>query len=398
MATAPDLTVDVSRPYLPTSGGSLAAELTIEPGRRRQPTARQVMVVLDTSGSMRGPKLQEAKRGAELVVEQLDEADHLALIAFDDTPETAIGPARRGELDRQVAGNRIAALEAGSGTDIHAALGQARAAFERFPDAEAASRRILLLSDGRDNYRDASAFAGLARSIDESGIRIEAAGLGTEYDEATIRTLAERARGRWRHIQEGGEVERFFGTAVTAMETVVGTDATLQFDCADGVDLAAVHRAAPQVQAAEVIYENGAAVVKLPDLMEGTAQRLTLEIEAPPGSRGETAILAELTLTAGDHTVSTALTVNYTTDAEKLSQGNTAVQLAHDEAIARAALARGATAVAAERTKLLEAKHGEAAAETVAELETERTLVERGDRAAKERATLVEDSSGAPST
>jgi hypothetical protein len=90
MTTTPDLTIDVSRPSLSETGGTLAADVTIEPGRRREATTRHVAVVLDTSGSMRGPKLQEAKRGAELVLGQLAEKDHLAVIAFDDDPEAVI--------------------------------------------------------------------------------------------------------------------------------------------------------------------------------------------------------------------------------------------------------------------------------------------------------------------
>jgi Ca-activated chloride channel family protein len=386
---ASELSTAVSRPYLPPTGGPLVAEVTVDPGRQTTPVTRQVALVVDVSGSMSGAKLEQVKRGTELVLGGLDDEDSLAVVAFADEPTVVLEATPFGEVGHDAVAERVAGLSAGGGTDIAAALERARDELAGLPDGEDVARRLLLLSDGKDSHRPASAFESVARAVDEAGARIEAAGIGEEYDEATIRTLGTTARGRWRHIDEADEIAAFFGDAVREMGTVVGSDAELRLGLADGVEVREAYRAAPQVQEATVDRAGGERVVRLPDLHDRERQRVILTLAAPGGT-GE-ATLADLRLRARGATAEGRVAVEYTDDEALLATENTDVLLDHDETRVRTALGRGDVETAVERTTRVREKHGAAAAETVAELDAEVTRVREGGRAERADTTVVDD-------
>lgn len=386
---APTLSTAVSRPYLPPNGGPLVAEVTVDPGRQTSPVTRQVALVVDVSGSMSGAKLEQVKRGTELVLGGLDDDDSLAVVAFADEPRVVLPATSFGDVGRDAVAERLAGLSAGGSTDIGAAIGCARDELAGLPTGDDVARRLLLLSDGKDSHRTAEAFEGIAREVDEAGVRIEAAGIGEEYDEATIRTLGTTARGRWRHIDEAGEIGAFFGDAVREMGTVVGSDAELRLGLADGVEAREAYRASPQVQEASVDDVDGERVVRLPDLHDRETQRVILTLAAP-GGRGE-ATLANLRLRARGATAEGRVTVEYTDDEALLATENTDVLLDHDATRVRTQLARGDVDAAAERATRVREKHGAAAAETVAELDAEVTRVREGGRAERADTTVVDD-------
>ena len=110
------------------------------------------------------------------------------------------------------------------------------------PETDDAVRRVLLLSDGKDNSHEPDDFRELATDIDQSGIRILSAGIGTDYDDETIRTLGTTARGEWTHLESPGDIESFFGDAVEAANSVVAANAQLKLDVAPGVEIGEVYQ------------------------------------------------------------------------------------------------------------------------------------------------------------
>ncbi len=112
------------------------------------------------------------------------------------------------------------------------------------------------------------------------GIRIKAAGIGSDYREETIRTLGTVARGEWTHLDAAGDIESFFGDAVEEAGTVDAPDARLELDVADGVEVSEVYRSLPQTQSVNPDWEDNTAVVPLPDLLDRETQRVVLGIHA----------------------------------------------------------------------------------------------------------------------
>jgi len=389
-----EIRTDVNRPAVPTDGTTITAEVDVEPGSRAADVQRHIALCIDTSGSMDGAKIQRARDGASWVFGLLEDDDYVSIVAFDSDAELVMRPSRWGDIDRQDAMDAVETLTAGGSTDMFDGLRTAQNALEALDMRDDATRgtvvrRILLLSDGKDKHNDPPDFRDLAIDVDESGIRVEAAGIGDEYNEDTIRTLGTTARGEWTHLEGPGDIEDFFGEAVEQANSVVAPDAELHLDVKDEVEISEVYRALPQAQDVDVYWENNAASIKLPDLIEREHQRVVMKIHVP-ARRGEaeTVDLVDVTLSARGEQASDTVTVEYTTDNERLAEHNEEVQLDHQQTVIQTELGKGNVEQAETQVEKMTKIHGEDT-EIVQEVERQTELVKEGGRAERNQATKI---------
>ncbi len=393
--TEANITVDLNRPYLPPLGQSqqIIGRVTVEPGIQTSNVERHIALVVDTSGSMSGAKMERAKNGAKYVLGYLDDDDIISIIGFNSSPTTLLPASRYGEIGREYVVEKIDELTAGGGTDIHGGLNEAAEELKDIPRTDNTARRILLLSDGKDNKRGPADFERQAQEIDGHGIRIRAGGVGDEYSEETIRTLGTAARGEWSHIEEAAEIQEFFGEAVAEAATVVGSNTELEMNIADGVEFTEVYRAMPQVQQTDVEYMGpNIAVVKLPDLRERETQQVLMKIQVPGFETEQSFEIADLTLRAGSQTATTSIEVTFTDDGDLLGVENQDVGRALDMTRVKDDLGKGNVEDAETRVEQLETKYGEQ--QEIEELEDDVTRVKQGGRAEQENATRVKPDDG----
>ena len=382
----------VNRPHVPADGAKITAEIDVEPGTQESSVRRHVALCIDTSGSMGGEKIQQARDGAAWVFGLLEDDDYVSLVGFDTEATVHIPTTRWGRLDRDEAMDAVDDLAAGGGTDMFGGLSAAQEELRSSRAGPGAVKRLLLLSDGKDNDHEPEEFEALAREIDEAGVRIQSAGIGEDYNEATIRTLGTTARGSWTHLEAAGDIESFFGEAVEQAASVVAPDAQLELDVAPGVEVSEVYRALPQAQEVDVEWEDNAAVVKLPDLTEREHQRVTLKVHAPARRENEAEVsLADVTLSARGDTASDTLSVEYTDDDAKLAEHDESVSVDHKQTVIRTELGKGNVEAAETEIEKMTVVHGEET-EAVEEAERQTQLVKEGGREEQSQATkLVTD-------
>jgi Ca-activated chloride channel family protein len=387
---------DVNRPHVPADGTTLTATVDVEPGAQAggESNERHILLCLDTSGSMDGAKLDQAREGASWVFGLLEPDDYVGIVAFDSDASVVMRPTRWGETSREAAMSHVDDLAAGGGTDMYDGLDTARTALDSLsyrPETDDAVRRVLLLSDGKDNSHEPDDFRELATDIDQSGIRILSAGIGTDYDDETIRTLGTTARGEWTHLESPGDIESFFGAAVEQAQSVVATDAALELDAASGVEVSEVYRALPHAEAVDVEWSANTARVPLPDLAERENQRVVLKVHAPArGELGE-ATLADVRLTASGREAADRIAVEYTDDDAKLAEHNESVSLDHRQTVVRTELGKGNVADAETEVRKMTQIHGEETA-VVEAAKHQTRLVSEGGRGERNDATrIVED-------
>jgi tight adherence protein B len=148
----------------------------------------EVVVVIDTSGSMAGAPIQSATAAATDFVSSLDPETRVAVIGFGATVETAAGF----DANRRQTNNAIAGLQAAGETALYDALVAASQAF-----GPGNSRRfVVVLSDGTDTA-SSSSLQEAARALDGSGAALYAITLESdEADFAGLRDLAGRVDGQ----------------------------------------------------------------------------------------------------------------------------------------------------------------------------------------------------------
>ena len=151
--------------------------------------AIDVVLALDTSNSMAGDPLEQAKMAARSFLAELSQEDAVAVITFDDAVEL-IQPYT---IDRTVATAAIDSVSAGGGT----ALYQATSESLRLAAGAGSGREVVvLLSDGLDNGSTDSRESAQA-AAETMGVPIFAIGLGADIDVSYLEALAELSGGRF---------------------------------------------------------------------------------------------------------------------------------------------------------------------------------------------------------
>lgn len=198
-------------------------------GRELDRTSRpplNVVFLVDTSGSMNGPnRLPLVQRGLELLAQQLDGRDHLAIVTYAGSVGTAL-PATSG-ADQQAIREVIRALGAGGGTNgsggIHAAY--AEALKHAKPGVQS---RVVLCTDGDFNV-GTTGHDELKRLIEAkraTGVFLSVYGFGMgNFKDQTLETLANVGNGVYGYIDDEREarkvmVDEALGALVTIAKDV----------------------------------------------------------------------------------------------------------------------------------------------------------------------------------
>lgn len=302
---------------LSPSGGETTVEVTIDPIAKTKPTTRHVVLLIDTSASMLGRKIDNAKSGARRALRALDPDDYVSIVGFDSEIEVVQQIVQWKEADQKAARKAVDAIQAGGGTDIYKGLETARDQLvERAPDQGRAVDRIILLSDGQDRYSP-STYRKLASEFDEDGISIMAAGIGTEYDEAVMLALANASGGTPADLSEE-DIGEFLGETVSETEDVLAPDPILRIEPGEGfvVKDEPAYFDSPLIEQRHISARNDHAELELSELQVDKVQRLSFEMLGQPRSAGLVHELAELTVVDATDTAlaRTTVEIEYTQD------------------------------------------------------------------------------------
>ena len=173
-----------------------------------------LIIVLDKSYSMVGPKLELSKEAAKAALDLLEPTHSFGLVTFDDTPYVTVPLQPAVEKPRM--NDFISRIIAGSQTNIYPAL---ETAFQALADSEAEVRHIILLSDGKtyaDDYEE------LVSLMSDSDITVSSVAVGQEADRELLGNIATWGGGRAYFIQDAERVPRIF-----IQETQIASQSTL---------------------------------------------------------------------------------------------------------------------------------------------------------------------------
>lgn len=166
--------------------------LAIQPKATIRPdeiTGREVMIVIDTSGSMSGLPLQQAKRVASSIVGSLTERDSFNILSFAGSVDAMAGHMKAGDDRGKQSGLRyLADMRAGGGTEMELGVVEM---LTREP-ADGRVRMIYFLTDGFVGNDDV--VLGAAHELLGSN-RIFTVGIGQAPNRALLDSLADIGRG-----------------------------------------------------------------------------------------------------------------------------------------------------------------------------------------------------------
>ncbi|MBL8607899.1 MAG: VWA domain-containing protein [Myxococcales bacterium] len=180
----------------------LGADKSTDEARQRAPIA--MAVVLDTSGSMSGEKIVEAKRAVLQLIRDMRDDDMIAFVRYSDSHELVQPLARVGDVRRTLEA-RVEQIRADGGTRIAPALAVGRRALD---DARPGFvKRMVLVSDGLDDTRPAS--EATARASFGSGVTVSSLGVGLDFDESYMGSVAMNGHGNFAFVKDGASIGAF---------------------------------------------------------------------------------------------------------------------------------------------------------------------------------------------
>lgn len=216
----------------------LGVWVDVPDGRPSVRPPMDVALVIDTSGSMAGAKIENARNAASTLVRSLKDGDIVALDSFSDNAKTLVPPTRLDASSRERILHAIAGLVPSGSTNMFDGLTMGEAQVAQAP-ASHSVRRVVMISDGIANVGPSS--PETLGAIAQRGLRFQAQvtslGVGNDYDERTLDALAVGSSGRLYHLSEPREMANILKGELALLDQTLASNAFVEIVPAPGVQL-----------------------------------------------------------------------------------------------------------------------------------------------------------------
>ena len=199
-----------------------------------EPTA--LVLVLDKSRSMDGPKIAMVREAARAALTTLRPIDKIGVVAFDETPQWVVPLAPASDVQR-ISG-LINTITADGGTRIFPAV---EMAFDAIRAEHVTRRHIILLTDG---VSPPGNLPQLEKSAAAERVTISTIGVGSDVDRSLLEELAREARGKSYFLDDPNKIPQVISgetkdlQASTVEERPVKVVRVRPVEFIDGIDFA----------------------------------------------------------------------------------------------------------------------------------------------------------------
>ncbi len=325
------LSCQVGHERMQTTGGSQVAYVLVE--ARPSGAAAQTRMplnfalVLDHSGSMKGPKLQAVKQAVKLVINRMAANDIVSVVVFDDNVRVVV-PAQTA-ADKAGLAALVDGIKDGGGTAM--SLGMSVGLTELHKHASPALvNRMILLTDGV-TYGDADRCRRIADDAGAAGIGIYPLGIGADWDEDLLDNIGQRSSGMpAEFIRRPEDALGLFERQLQSAAAVSVRNTQLTVRLPSGVSPKRSVKVLPVISPlGQDTLSDRETVVPMGDLERDTPQAVLLELLVEPRAAGTFRIAqAELTYDVpgqGVDKVRADAVVTFTPDPVPADEGNPVV-------------------------------------------------------------------------
>jgi Ca-activated chloride channel homolog len=247
--------------------------------------AKDVVFVLDTSGSMSGKKLEQAKKALIFCINNLNDEDQFEIIRFSTETEALFGKITPvSKSSREKAENFVNDLRTIGGTAINDAL---RTALETADEKTGRPNLIVFLTDGLPTVGDTSV-EGILKTVKTKSkklTRIFAFGVGTNVNTQLLDRIAEETSAVSQYVLPDEDIEVKVSSFFSKINDPVLADLSIEYG---NIKTSKIHpgKLPDLFKGQELIVlgrykENGKATVKLRGKVGDEAKEFTYTVEFP---------------------------------------------------------------------------------------------------------------------
>jgi len=206
---------------------------------------RELILVIDTSGSMHGTSLQQAKKALHLALDGLQPNDRFNLVQFNSTTQALFPVAKMASTANvESARDYVNRLAANGGTEMRAALDFALGG----SPSETHLRQVIFVTDGSVG-NEKELFSVIEARLGDA--RLFTVGIGSAPNGWFMRKAAEAGRGSYVFISALHEVEEKMGRLFRKLEAPQVTNIRVEWP--DDVEEIALPSPVPDLYAREPV-------------------------------------------------------------------------------------------------------------------------------------------------
>ena len=247
----------------------IEAEVLPDPAHNDEPAPPlNISLILDTSTSMKGARLDVLKATAIELIRRLRPQDTVSIISFDDKADVSL--AAGSHINIRKAEGRIHALRASGGTEIFKGLeaGYNEVLRNYHPTH---TNHIILITDGH-TYGDERACLRLADKAAAKDIGLSSLGIGGEWNDILLDDLAKRTGGDCLYVHKPKEIGDSLNQKLIRLSKAYAERISLDFKCGPLINLNYAFRLKPMVGVLP-----STSPFKLGSLSKGDRQQILLE-------------------------------------------------------------------------------------------------------------------------
>lgn len=240
-------------------------------------------IVVDCSGSMNSPeKMPYVKQSLRVFLTSLASNDIVSIVCFD-AKATLIAPATKVGDGRWIE-EAVNRLIPGSTTNLYDGLMMGFREVDRNFDIRR-NNLVILLTDGiaNEGITDPARIAADALAYNRKGIYLSSIGLGKDFNDPLLSTLAKQGKGGYNYIDSAAEMDKVFRREVTGMMQSAAKDISVQISPAPGVSIESITGYEGRPPA-------GAFQIRLADMGTGNSQVVLAKLYVNPGAIGRRSI------------------------------------------------------------------------------------------------------------
>lgn len=199
-------------------------------GNKEDVVKKDIVFVLDKSGSMSGEKMEQAQKALKFCVNNLNKGDRFEIVPFSTEASSLFGEVKEfNDANKKKATEFIDDLRAIGGTNIEEALELALAAQTKNSDRPFF---IIFMTDGKPTIGETQEDKLLTRvkELNQENVRVFTFGIGTELNTHLLDKLTEMTQAHRTYVLPDEDIEVKVSDFYTKASSPILTDIKVEFD------------------------------------------------------------------------------------------------------------------------------------------------------------------------